>query len=160
MTTEQGAAGSRRGVEDRYDGTSILYLVKQVELAVRSHLENTVRPHGLTSLQYTALSVLEQHPGITSAALARNSFVRAQTMAQMTSFLVEAGLIRKQRDCANARQHLLHLTERGQEVLDELRGPVRDLEDLMTSELTRMEVGQLRAALRACRRALGEGPVH
>lgn len=160
MSTESGATDLRRGFEDHRDGTSILYLIKQVELAVRSHLENTVRPYGLTSVQYTALSVLERHPGVTSAALARNSFVRTQTMAQMTSYLLEAGLIRKERDSANGRQHLLYLTERGQEVVGELREPVRDLEDLMTSELTRMEVGQLRAALRACRRVLGEGPVH
>ena len=32
----------------------LLYLVKQVELAVRSHLDNLLRPAGLTALQYTA----------------------------------------------------------------------------------------------------------
>ena len=40
----------------------LLYLVKQVELAVRSHLDNLLRSAGLTALQYTALTVLERHP--------------------------------------------------------------------------------------------------
>jgi hypothetical protein len=55
---------------------TLLYLIKQLELAVRSHLDETVRDAGLTALQYTALTVLERHPELTSAQLARNSFVR------------------------------------------------------------------------------------
>jgi hypothetical protein len=31
----------------------LMYLVKQVELAVRSHLDDLLRPAGLTALQYT-----------------------------------------------------------------------------------------------------------
>src|SRR6185437_12133584 len=53
----------------------LLYVVKQVELAVRSRLDDLLRPAGLTVLQYTALTVLERHPDLSSAQLARNSFV-------------------------------------------------------------------------------------
>ena len=70
---------------------TLLYLIKQVELAVRTRLDAVVGEHGLTSLQYTALTVLERHPGMTSADLARNSFVRAQTMAQMVVDLEAKG---------------------------------------------------------------------
>ena len=52
---------------------SSLYLVKRVELAVRSHRDDLLRPPGLTALQYTALTVLERHPDLSSAQLARNS---------------------------------------------------------------------------------------
>ena len=48
----------------------LLYLVKQVELAVRSHLDNLLRPAGLTALQYTALTVLERHRDMSAAQLA------------------------------------------------------------------------------------------
>ena len=40
----------------------LLYLVKQVELAVRARLDELLRPDGLTALQYTALTVLEATP--------------------------------------------------------------------------------------------------
>ena len=53
MSTTMSAAGPQ---------PMLLYLVKQVELAVRSHLDNLLRPAGLTALQYTALTVLERHP--------------------------------------------------------------------------------------------------
>ena len=39
----------------------LIYMLKQVELAVRARLDEIVRPAGLTALQYTALSVLERH---------------------------------------------------------------------------------------------------
>jgi hypothetical protein len=48
-------------------GSTLLYLLKQVELAVRSDLDEITRPAGLTALQHTALTVLDQHPDLTSA---------------------------------------------------------------------------------------------
>ena len=61
---------------------TLLYVIKQVELALRARLDEVLRPAELTVLQYTALTVLERHPNLTSAQLARNSFVTAQTMAE------------------------------------------------------------------------------
>jgi DNA-binding MarR family transcriptional regulator len=139
---------------------SLLYLIKQVELAARSHLEDAVDPSGLTSLQYTALTVLERRPGLTSAQLARNSFVRAQTMAQMTTYLEGEGLIRRDRDPNSRRQYLLYLTTKGEEVVESLRESVEQIEQQMLSGLTEREVRQLRASLRACRQALGGGDPH
>jgi len=141
-------------------GVTLLYLIKQVELAVRSNLEDVTGVHGLTSLQYTALTVLERRPGLTSAALARNSFVRAQTMAQMITVLEERELIRRDRDLDNRRQYLLSLTEQGQRALDALRGDVEALEARMVSRLTDREVAEMRLALRSCRLALGGRESH
>ena len=134
---------------------TVLYLIKQVELAVRSRLDEVLAERDLTSLQYTALTVLERHPGMTAAALARNSFVRAQTMAQMVGYLEERGLVARRRDPHNRRQHLIELTEDGQGALDELRERVEAVEALALSGLTQAEALQLRAALRSVRVALG-----
>lgn len=133
----------------------MFYLVKQVELAVRSRLDEVLAARELTSLQYTALTVLERHPGTTAAALARNSFVRAQTMAQMVGYLEERGLVARRLDPDNRRQHLIFLTAEGQGALDDLRERVEALEALALSGLTQAESLQLRAALRSVRVALG-----
>ena len=42
---------------------TLLYLIKQVELAVKQALDDVVATADLTTLQYTALTVLERHPG-------------------------------------------------------------------------------------------------
>jgi DNA-binding MarR family transcriptional regulator len=135
---------------------TLLYLIKQLELAVRSHLDETVRDAGLTALQYTALTVLERHPELTSAQLARNSFVRAQTMAQMITVLDGRGLITRERDPNSHRQYLLSLTAEGHRVLGRLREPVRGIETAMVAGLADAEIRQLRDALYSCRLALGD----
>jgi DNA-binding MarR family transcriptional regulator len=128
----------------------LLYLVKQVELAVRSHLDDLLRPVGLTALQYTALTVLERHPDLSSAQLARNSFVAAQSMADMITTLEGRGLIERHRDGADRRRLVVALTAEGRELLDRYRGQVSALEAQMLAGLTRTEVSGLRRGLRAC----------
>ena len=138
---------------------TLLYLIKQVELAVRQALDDVVAGADLTTLQYTALTVLERHPGITSAELARNSFVRAQTMAEMITYLLGRGLVARERDETNRKQYLLTLPSEGQRVLNELLDAVADIEIRM---LDRFDGGQteiLRTYLLRCRHSLsGEPP--
>jgi hypothetical protein len=68
---------------------STLYLFKQLELVVRALLDDALRPLGLTTLQYTALTVLQRRSGLSSAQLARRSFLRPQTMNVMVQTLQE-----------------------------------------------------------------------
>ncbi len=42
---------------------TLLYLVKQLELAVRARMDEVVGGEGLTPVQYTALTVLARRPG-------------------------------------------------------------------------------------------------
>jgi DNA-binding MarR family transcriptional regulator len=134
--------------------TTLLYLIKQVELAVRAHLDDAVSAVDLTALQYTALTVLERHPGITSAQLARNSFVRPQTMAQMVTSLEKLGYIERSRDPESQRQLRISLTPSGVRILAQLRRPVAELESDMVSDLDEAQVVSLRLALHSCRVAL------
>jgi DNA-binding MarR family transcriptional regulator len=133
---------------------TLLYLMKQVELAVRARLDELVRPAGLTALQYTALTVLERHPDLTSARLARHSFVTAQTMSDMVTLLRDRGLIERHRDPADRRRLVLALTGKGHDLLDEYRPGVAGLETEMLSGLSAKERDRLRAAILSCREAL------
>jgi DNA-binding MarR family transcriptional regulator len=137
---------------------TLLYLMKQVELAVRARLDDMLRPAGLTALQYTALTVLEGHPDLTASQLARRSFVRAQSTADMVTALLDRELIERHRDPADRRRLVLALTPAGYEVLDEYRPQVAGLEAEMLSGLTRSEAVALRAAMLACRQALIDKP--
>jgi DNA-binding MarR family transcriptional regulator len=140
--------------------TTLLYLLKQVELAVRFRLDELLRPAGLTVLQYTALTVLERHPNLTSAQLARNSFVTAQTMSDMVTALRAQGLIERFRDPADRRRLVLALTPDGQALLDQFRGQVDALEKEMLAGLTPTQARQLRTSLLSCRTALSGTNAH
>ncbi|MET9760848.1 MarR family transcriptional regulator [Streptomyces sp. NPDC006372] len=126
---------------------SLLYMVKQVELVVRSHLDELVRPSGITALQYTALTVLERHDGLSAAQLARDSFVTAQSIADLVRSLEGRGLVRRERNPRNRRELQILLTDDGRELLARHAGPVRELEERMVRDLTAHQTEQFRQAL-------------
>jgi DNA-binding MarR family transcriptional regulator len=137
---------------------TLLYAMKQVELAVRARLDEIFRPIGMTALQYTALTVLERHPDLSSAQLARNSFVTAQTMADMVNALEERGLVERHRDAADRRRLVLALTTDGRALLRRYRGKVSALEERMVSGLSAVQAAELRRSLAVCRASLAENP--
>lgn len=133
---------------------SLLYSVKRVELVVRAHLDELLKPSGMTALQYTALTVLEQHDGLPAAQLARRSFVTAQSMADLVRALEQRGLISRERNPENRRELLIRLTDVGRALLAEYADDVLALERRMVSTLTERQVDQLRTALTKAWRAL------
>lgn len=140
------------------EGPSLLYAVKQVELAVRAHLDDLLRPSGTTALQYTALTVLARRAGLTSAELARNAFVTPQSMGDLVTALERRELVVRHRDPHHARRLLISLTPAGQELLARVEPQVRALEERMLSGLAARERAVLRDYLNRCRTALADGP--
>ncbi|MGW3420562.1 MarR family winged helix-turn-helix transcriptional regulator [Streptomyces phaeochromogenes] len=126
---------------------SLLYMVKQVELVVRSRLDDLLKPTGITALQYTSLTVLERHDGLSAAQLARDSFVTAQSVADVIRSLETRGLVRRERNPRNRRELLILLTESGRDVLARHAEPVRELEERMVRDLTAHQTDQFRQAL-------------
>lgn len=160
MAAPDHAGLAHEGTADQNTGDltapSLLYAVKQVELAVRSHLDAIVRPAGITALQYTALTVLQRGRDVTAAQLARNSFVTTQSMADLVGALERQGLISRERDSADRRRVTLSLTPQGQRLLDDHAAPVAALEATMVARLTPGQTSDLGAALNSCRAALAE----
>ncbi|MGI5131308.1 MarR family winged helix-turn-helix transcriptional regulator [Pseudonocardia sp. CA-107938] len=136
------------------DRPSLLYAVKQVELAVRARLDEVLRPTGVTTQQYTALTVLARRDGMTSAELARHSFVTAQTMTDLVAALERRGLITRRSDPAHGRRIAISLSDAGRELLAELSEPVAAVEQRMIGRLSAAEREELHDVLNRCRAAL------
>jgi DNA-binding MarR family transcriptional regulator len=156
--TRSRAATTDRVPRGKTAEPTLLYVMKQLELAVRSRLDDIFRPIGMTALQYTALTVLERHPDLSSAQLARNSFVTAQTMADMITALEDRSLIERHRDPDDRRRLVVALTGDGRKLLNRYRGKVSALEQEMLSDLTKRQAAELRRSVLACRAALTEHP--
>jgi DNA-binding MarR family transcriptional regulator len=133
------------------------YLLKQVELAFRARLDTAVRPHGLTAVQYTALAELRRHPGLSSAQLARRSFVSAQAMQELVARLEQQGLVRRVPAEHNRRVLRTSLTERGEAILRESDREVDEIERDMLADLDPEQVRALRDALRLGTKRLVKG---
>ncbi|GAB3576648.1 MarR family transcriptional regulator [Amycolatopsis endophytica] len=124
-----------------------LYLVKRLELVIRALMDDALRPLGLTTLQYTALSVLRGRGGLSSAQLARRSFLRPQTMHEMVLALEKRGLIERQAQEGNKRVLVATLTEAGEELLDRCAPAVRELEHELLAGLGPSEQNTFREGL-------------
>ena len=134
----------------------LIYMVKQVELAVRSQIDEIVRPVGLTATQYTALSVLERHDNMSSAQLARYSFVTSQSMADLITALEERGLIERQRDNTDRRRLVVSLSHQGRAMLDLCRNEIAALEAAMLRGLSPARRETFRHTLATCYSNLSE----
>lgn len=139
------------------DDTNFTYVIKQVELALRPYIDAACAAAGMTTAQYTALTVLEKWPGITSSELARRAFVRAQSMAQTLDPLLDAGLIRRVRDPGHGRRLLLHLTETGSHAIGRARPDVAELEKLILTGFAPEEADAFADFLTRVRRSLESG---
>lgn len=120
------------------------YASKQLEAAVRVHLDAIVTPHGITTPQYTALTVLEFREGLTSAALARRAFVSAQAMSEVVIALERQELIVRRTDPAHARRRLITITDQGRELLDRIRPEAKRVEAILVEGLTADQTTWLR----------------
>ena len=74
----------------------ISYVAARLERAVRAEIAERVRPHGLTTLQYTTLSVLQRHGApLSTAQLARRSYMTPQAMSEVIEALAKKALIKR-----------------------------------------------------------------
>jgi DNA-binding MarR family transcriptional regulator len=132
----------------------ITYLVKRAESAIRARLDTLLRTHGLTTVQYTALTVLAHREDLSSAQLARRSFVKPQTMHELVLGLERLGLIARRPSTDRRHVLLIRLTTEGRKKLDECRGDVDRLEARMVADLSDAEVTMFRSLLERCHTAL------
>ncbi|HST80211.1 MAG TPA: MarR family transcriptional regulator [Kineosporiaceae bacterium] len=130
---------------------SLLYVVKQLELAVRSRLDEVLKSSGITALQYTALTVLDHHEGLSPARLARDSFVTPQSIADLIANLERRDLVRRDRNPDNRRELVVSLTPAGRELLARYASAVQALEQEMTARLSPAAVEVFRELLDGCR---------
>lgn len=132
-----------------------LYLVKRLELVIRALLDDALRPVGLTTLQYTALTVLEASGALSSAQLARRSFLRPQTMHEMVLTLEKRGLIERAAQSGNRRVLLASLTGQGHALLTECAPAVGELERELLAGLSPGQRATFREGLQHGVAALG-----
>jgi len=136
-------------------GLSIGYLLKRAQAALRAEMDKQLARHCLTTPQYAALSALERMPGLSSAELARRSFVTPQTMIRIVAGLEEKGLVKRSEHPVHGRILEATLTAEGQRAIRAGHKVVLDVERRMLGTLTEAERRTLARLLKSCAYALG-----
>src|SRR5688500_16256895 len=98
---------------------SVGYLLKQVQAALHTAMDEVLRPLGLTIAQYACLELLGQHPGLSNSELARHAFVTRQSMNLVLRRLQERDLLTRPDHAAHGRALPTELTPAGRSTLHE-----------------------------------------
>jgi DNA-binding MarR family transcriptional regulator len=134
----------------------ISYISKRLEVAIRARLDLIARKHEITTMQYLALSVLNLHPGMSSAQLAVRSFVTPQSANQMVAALEKGGFIVRQPDEINRRILRISITQKGGKLLAEWDEVVDVFERAMLGDLSKEMQAEMRRLMLSCIDALAE----
>lgn len=111
---------------------------------------------GLTPKQYTALSVLAKHPGISSAQLARLTFVTPQAANEMVTTLEHKGFLERSVQQTNRRRLAVELTRSGNTALTKCDALVDRLEASVLRNVGPAEEARFRRTLQSCLETIRE----
>lgn len=134
--------------------SSIGYLLKQASSALRTAMEEVLRPLGMTVTHYSCLELLSQRPGLSNSELARGTFVTRQSMNVLLRSLEEDGSVTRPDEAPVGRVLPVSLTPLGRERLAEASAAVRRVERRMLSGLDEREQDEARRVLRSFATAL------
>jgi DNA-binding MarR family transcriptional regulator len=136
----------------------ISYVVARLERAIRRGINERVKPYGLTTLQYTTLSVLRrQGRPLSNAQLARRAYMTPQAMSEVIEALEQKGLIERTPHPNHRRVYPAVLTSQGRKVLASCDTAVDELEEAMLHDLDARQRAALVDGLTTAVRALGAG---
>jgi DNA-binding MarR family transcriptional regulator len=134
--------------------TSLGYLLKEASSALRTAMEEVLRPLGMTVTRYSCLELLAQRPGLSNSELARGVFVTRQSMNVLLQTLEREGLVTRPAEAPVGKVLPTQLTPRGRRGLEKATVAVRSVEVRMLSGLSEAEQADAFRILRSMVRSL------
>lgn len=130
---------------------NIAMLMAQVSRLMRRAFDEKARLIGMTRPQWQVISILSVNEGINQGGLAEILEVEPITLGRMIDRLQEAALVERRPDPADRRAWRLHLTEKAQDLLEQLRPLANETMEAAQEGLTQPERDSLLKAMKAMR---------
>ncbi|GAA3553153.1 MarR family transcriptional regulator [Microlunatus spumicola] len=140
--------------------TSLGYLLKEASSALRTAMEEVLRPLGLTITQYSCLELLGQRPGLSGSELARGAFVTRQSMNVLLQALEREGHVTRSVEAPVGKVLPTQLTPLGRRCLEQATAAVRSIEVRMLSGLGEAEQAAVARSLRSMVASLRQPDTH
>ena len=122
-------------------------MLGQVSRLIRRNFDERVRTIGVTRPQWQVLTILSRYPGINQGNLAEILEVEPITAGRMIDRLQVAELAERRPDPADRRAWRLHLTPKGEALLDELRPLATDTIEEALEGISEAEQAEMMAVL-------------
>jgi|SRR5262245_36055652 DNA-binding MarR family transcriptional regulator len=131
------------------------YLVKQLQHALRSRMDDELGAADLSTAQYAILSAIEEAPGSSGADLARRCFITPQSVNGVLAGLERAKLIERTASATHGRIIEIALSASGRSRLRAAHRIVAGIEARMLAGLDGPQRKELARLLRQCIEIIG-----
>jgi DNA-binding MarR family transcriptional regulator len=121
--------------------------IHRAELAVQAAKEPGLRTVGVPNAHYALLMTIRTYPGLSGAELGRRLGVTTQAVALLATKLQTRGLVERRIHPRHRNVQELHLTDAGDEALDQAEAVIVRLERRVYEALGPERYAQLRALL-------------
>ena len=153
MTSAVGVEEARARTEP-----GVSYAVARLHQRLFASITERVAPYGLTTLQFTTLSVLSRHGApLSTSQLARRAFMTPQSMSEVIHALERKGLIKRHPDPNHRRTLPAAITAKGRRVLAACDEEVSEFEDSMLEGFSERDRAAFLDMVKAAVRNLGGG---
>lgn len=117
------------------------HLIRRLQQISSSIFAQQMKAFGtdLTSPQYAALLMINDHPGIDQATLAGAIAFDRATIGGVVDRLVSKGFVERSTNPEDRRARVLKLTSEGMHMLEQLRPVVQSSQDAILPSLTKEE---------------------
>lgn len=126
---------------------SIGTMLAQVSRLLRRRFDESARGIGVTRPQWQVLTLLKRNEGINQGGLAELLEVEPITLGRMIDRLQDAELVVRRADPNDRRAWRLHVTERGEELIEQLQPCARATVSVALEGISDAEQEQLKATL-------------
>jgi DNA-binding MarR family transcriptional regulator len=148
------------GVEEARARTEpgISYAIARLHQRLFASITERVAPYGLTTLQFTTLSVLSRHGApLSTSQLARRAFMTPQSMSEVIHALEGKGLIKRSPHPNHRRTLPARITVKGRRVVAVCDEAVSDFENSMLEGFSEKDRAAFLGMVTAAVRNLGGG---
>jgi DNA-binding MarR family transcriptional regulator len=128
---------------------SLGFLLYRVVAALRPQVAAELKPLGLGLPEFVCMRILSEHPGLTSAELARGTNVSAQAMNRVLHALEDRGVLTRPESTPAGRAMPAKLTRRGKALLKRADAAVQVADQRILTRLTANQQNQLKRLLYA-----------
>jgi DNA-binding MarR family transcriptional regulator len=136
---------------------SLGYLLKEASSALRTAMEEVLRPLGMSVTHYSCLELLAQRPGLSNSELARGAFVTRQTMNVLLQSLERQGQVIRPAEAPVGKALPTQLTPSGRRTLERASKAVRSVELRMLASMTETEQADAFRILKTMIHSLRDG---
>lgn len=122
-------------------------LLRHVAFIIKKRGRDILSDFDITTPQFLALVVLKDRPGITMGELCERLYLACSTATDLIDRMEKNGYLERNRDPDDRRVIRLSITEKGQNIIDQVINARRRYVDSILKQLTQKEIDQLAQSL-------------